>query len=50
MLRKIERKKTQNSRKSSKLKQKTQGLGGTHLFPLPKWCYKKSLIYVVYKP
>ena len=24
--------------KNSKLKQKTQGPGGTCLFPLPKWC------------
>ena len=29
--------------KNSKLKEKTQGLGDTRLYPLPKWCNKKSL-------
>ena len=32
----IEKLKTQE--KKPKLKQKTQGPGGTRLFPLPKWC------------
>ena len=45
MLRKIEgknfklKKKLKTQVKNSKLKGKTQGLGGTpRLFPLPKWC------------
>ena len=48
MLRKIEgknfklKKKLKTQAKNSKLKGKTQGLGGTCLFPLPKWWYKKK--------
>ena len=33
--------------RSSKLKGKTQGLGGTRLFPLSKWFYKKRPVVVV---
>ena len=32
------KKKPKTQAKNSKLKQKTQGPGGTRLFPLPKWC------------
>ena len=34
--------KTQEKTQNSSKKLKTQGLGGTRLFPLPKWCYKKK--------
>ena len=36
------KKKLKPQAKNSKLKGKSQGLGGTCLFPLPKWCYKKA--------
>ena len=32
-----------------KIQQKTQGLGGTRLFPLPKWCLKKPVLCVPLK-
>ena len=36
------KKKLKTQVNNSKLKGKTQGLGGTCLSPLPKWCYKKK--------